>query len=145
MQAKYSLRDSEMWHSMGLEVSGTFLPSECPLVSHIILSFQKHHSPAMTSIPESQPLSDAIKILRPLNDVKSDQINYHQIIKVFAANKATKEVKLVKPANTLDFDIKIKTKQKPLLEINLFYAALRQIFIVSKVQSRDAESSYIIK
>jgi hypothetical protein len=76
-QTKYSLRDSEMWHSMGLEVSGTFLPSDCPLVSHIILSFQKHHSPAMTSIPENQPLSDTIKILRPLNDVKSDQINYH--------------------------------------------------------------------
>lgn len=38
-QPTYSLKDSEMWHAMGLETSGTFLPSECPLVSHVILSF----------------------------------------------------------------------------------------------------------
>ena len=50
----------------------------------------------MTSIPENQPLSDSIKILRPLNDVKSDQINYHQIIKVFSVAKASKETKQVK-------------------------------------------------
>lgn len=39
MVPQYSLKDSEMWHAMGLETSGTFLPSECPLVSHVILSF----------------------------------------------------------------------------------------------------------
>lgn len=43
---------SEMWHAMSLEVSGTFLPSECPLVSHVITSFSKHYSPAMITIPE---------------------------------------------------------------------------------------------
>ena len=52
-ESKYSLADSEMWHAMALEASSTFLPSECPLVSHVIMSFQKHHSPAMTSIPET--------------------------------------------------------------------------------------------
>ena len=49
---KYRIEDSEMWHAMALETCGTFLPSECPLVSHMIMSFQKHHSPAMTTIPE---------------------------------------------------------------------------------------------
>lgn len=66
-----------MWHAMGLETSGTFLPSECPLVSHIIISFQKHHSPAMTVIPEAGPLQESVKVLRPLNQVKMDLINYH--------------------------------------------------------------------
>lgn len=36
---KYRLEDSEMWHAMALESCGTFLPSECPLVSHMIMSF----------------------------------------------------------------------------------------------------------
>lgn len=35
----YRLEDSEMWHAMALETCGTFLPSECPLVSHMIMSF----------------------------------------------------------------------------------------------------------
>ncbi len=39
LQTNYSLKDSELWHAMGLETSGTFLPSECPLVSHVIQSF----------------------------------------------------------------------------------------------------------
>jgi len=68
---------SEMWHAMSLEVSGTFLPSECPLVSHVITSFAKHYSPAMITIPEDQELVEKIKVLRPLNEVKNDQINYH--------------------------------------------------------------------
>ena len=72
-----------MWHAMALETCGTFLPSECPLVSHMIMSFQKHHSPAMTTIPEESVLDEDIKVLRPLNEVKMDQINYHQIIRCF--------------------------------------------------------------
>jgi hypothetical protein len=55
---KYLLEDSEMWHAMALEACGTFLPSECPLVSHMIISFQKHHSPSMTSIPEDEALNE---------------------------------------------------------------------------------------
>jgi len=37
---------------MALECCATFLPSECPLVSHIIMSYQKHHAPVMTTIME---------------------------------------------------------------------------------------------
>jgi hypothetical protein len=69
---KYVKADSEMWHAMALETSGTFLPSECPLVSHIIMSYQKHHSPAMTAIPEDEPLVEELKVVRPLNEIKND-------------------------------------------------------------------------
>lgn len=31
----------------------------------------------MTSIPEEDVLTEDIKVLRPLNEVKMDQINYH--------------------------------------------------------------------
>jgi hypothetical protein len=41
-----TLNGSEMWHAKSLEMSCMFLPTECPLVSHVITSYQKHHSPA---------------------------------------------------------------------------------------------------
>ena len=76
-----------MWHAMALEAATTFLPSECPLVSHIIVSYQKHHSPALTTIPEDEPLFEELKVVRPLNEIKtggaSDTINYHQIIRSY--------------------------------------------------------------
>lgn len=31
----------------------------------------------MTAIPEDEALNEDIKVLRPLNEVKMDQINYH--------------------------------------------------------------------
>ena len=31
----------------------------------------------MTTIPEESVLDEDIKVLRPLNEVKMDQINYH--------------------------------------------------------------------
>ncbi|CDW76372.1 UNKNOWN [Stylonychia lemnae] len=80
---KFTKADSEMWHAQALETSGTFLPSECPLVSHIIMSYQKHHSPAMTTIPEDEPLLEELKVVRPLNEIKNDQVNYHQIIRAY--------------------------------------------------------------
>ena len=76
-----------MWHAMALEAAGTFLPSECPLVSHIIVSYQKHHSPALTTIPEDAPLNEDLKVVRPLNEIRnsgSDTINYHQIIRSYS-------------------------------------------------------------
>lgn len=30
---------SEMWHAQALEASARFLPSECPLVAHVILNY----------------------------------------------------------------------------------------------------------
>ena len=31
--------ESEYWHAKALETSCTFLPSECPLLNHILLSY----------------------------------------------------------------------------------------------------------
>ena len=72
---------SEMWHAQALESSARFLPSECPLVAHVITNYQKHHSPALTSIPEDEELDCDLRVIRPLNEVKNDNINYYQIIK----------------------------------------------------------------
>lgn len=32
-----------MWHAKALHTSSTFLPSDCPLVSHVLSSYIKHH------------------------------------------------------------------------------------------------------
>jgi hypothetical protein len=46
----YSRRDSEYWHGKAVEIAISFLPSESPLVSHILMSYEKHHSPSNQSI-----------------------------------------------------------------------------------------------
>jgi hypothetical protein len=31
--------ESEFWHAKALEIACTFLPSECPLLNHVLLSY----------------------------------------------------------------------------------------------------------
>ena len=47
----------------------------------MITNYQKHHSPALATIPEDEILEDNLKVVRPLNEVKNDNINYYQIIR----------------------------------------------------------------
>jgi hypothetical protein len=44
--------ESEYWHAKSLEIAVSFLPSECPLLNHILLSYQKHHDPTNHPIRE---------------------------------------------------------------------------------------------
>jgi hypothetical protein len=46
--------ESEFWHGKALEISCTFLPSESPLVSHILSSYTKHHAPVKQVINEDK-------------------------------------------------------------------------------------------
>jgi len=78
---KYSKTESEKWQAKAVETAWTFLPSECPLVGHVISSYQKHHSIISQPIPEDQELDDELAFIRPLNETKQDSVNYHQIIK----------------------------------------------------------------
>ena len=47
-------KDSEYWHGKAVEMAISFLPSESPLVSHILMSYEKHHSPSNMVIPENE-------------------------------------------------------------------------------------------
>jgi hypothetical protein len=47
------------------------------------MSYQKHHSPVSETIPEDAPLVESLKVVRPLNQIKNDTINYHQIIRCY--------------------------------------------------------------
>ena len=43
-------KESEFWHAKALDVAISFLPSESPLVTHILTSYQKHHAPVQQEI-----------------------------------------------------------------------------------------------
>ena len=32
-------QESELWHTMSLDIACSFLPSDCPLLNHILLSY----------------------------------------------------------------------------------------------------------
>ena len=46
-QAASDQRTQLLAHVKALEIATAFLPSECPLLNHIILSYQKHHDPTL--------------------------------------------------------------------------------------------------
>jgi len=67
--------ESEFWHAKSLEIACTFLPSECPLLKHIMLSYQKHHDPSDHAIKENEAADDTISVLRPITGVESSKFN----------------------------------------------------------------------
>jgi hypothetical protein len=72
-------QESEYWHAKALEIACSFLPSECPLLNHILLSYQKHHDPSQQIIKEDQESNDVLNVVRPLNGIESNK--YQPIIR----------------------------------------------------------------
>lgn len=71
--------ESEFWHAKALEIACSFLPSECPLLNHVLLSYQKHHDPSLQPIKEDAEQLDNLSVLRPLNGIESNK--YQPIIR----------------------------------------------------------------
>lgn len=65
--------ESEYWHAKSLEIACTFLPSDWPLVNHILLSYQKHHSPAQQKISEDTPNEDILEVIKPLAGIETNK------------------------------------------------------------------------
>ena len=89
-------QESELWHTISLEVACSFLPSDCPLLNHILLSYQKHHSPSQTSIPENQVLEEKLRVIKPLYGI--DNSKFQPIIRELADVHIDLELSKVKPA-----------------------------------------------
>lgn len=70
----YSRRDSEYWHGKAVEIAITFLPSESPLVSHILMSYEKHHSPSNQVIPEDEHQEVQVRVIRQIKGVDSNKL-----------------------------------------------------------------------
>jgi len=77
----YQRKDSEYWHGKAVELAISFLPSESPLVSHILMSYEKHHSPSNMAIPEDNQQDVKIRVVRQILGVESARlqpiIRYH--------------------------------------------------------------------
>ena len=65
--------EQEYWHVKALDIACAFLPSECPLFNHILLSYQKHHDPTMQQIDEDKEQEDEIRVLRPLRGIENSK------------------------------------------------------------------------
>lgn len=72
-------KESEFWHAKSLELACSFLPSDCPLLSHILLSYNKHHAPSQQTIPETEETEEDLKIVKPMNGIV--QTKYNPIIR----------------------------------------------------------------
>jgi len=62
-----------MWHTISLEIACSFLPSDCPLFNHILLSYQKHHAPSQSSIPENQNIEEKLRVIKPLKGIDNSK------------------------------------------------------------------------
>jgi hypothetical protein len=67
--------ESEFWHAKSLEIAVSFLPSDCPLLNHILLSYQKHHAPSQTVIPEDKGTLEALRVLKPVRGIEIQKFN----------------------------------------------------------------------
>ena len=67
----FERKDSEYWHGKAVEMAISFLPSESPLVSHILMSYEKHHSPSNMIIPENESQDRHIRIVRQSTGIES--------------------------------------------------------------------------
>jgi flagellar motor switch protein FliG len=64
-----SLIEQEYYHVRALDISVAFLPNECPLLNHIILSYQKHHDSSNVSLSNS----DEVVKIKALNGIENSK------------------------------------------------------------------------
>lgn len=84
--------ESEYWHAKSLEIAWWFLPGDCPLVNHILLSYQKHHAPVQQPISEDNTNEDKLEVLKPLNGIESNK--FQPVIRIVEKGKV-----LITPAD----------------------------------------------
>ena len=70
-------KESEYYHGKALDIGISFLPSECPLVNHILMSYSKHHAPSAQIISETEEQNEQVRCIRPMKGIDS---NKHQPI-----------------------------------------------------------------
>ena len=67
-------QDAEFLHGKAVELAVNFLPSNAPLVKHIVTSYQKHHSPCNDKIPEEKEVSEEVELFKAQNGVLSNKL-----------------------------------------------------------------------
>jgi hypothetical protein len=64
------LKESEVWHAKALEIACTFLPGECPLLTHINFSYRKHF--VLLASKNGNQYADDVKLteIQPLQGIE---------------------------------------------------------------------------
>jgi hypothetical protein len=123
-QIEKKTKESELWHTMSLDIACSFLPSDCPLLNHILLSYQKHHAPSQSNIPEDEVLDEKLRVIKPLTGI--DNSKFQPIIRELT------EVKIELPLS------KIPTVQKV---VNRMVRELHKYARVEEMMHQGGNSS----
>lgn len=59
---EFKAENAEMWHAQGAYMGALFLPKECPLVNHLIISYDKYY--IQTRNEEKKEQSDSSEASR---------------------------------------------------------------------------------
>ena len=99
---------SERWHANAIHLACIFLPDECPLVSHMINSYKKHHLRNKVSVPaQVVPKSaDQGRRIIEVNLQRAIQVN------IFSSDTGASSSK-----NTEEQDDRARQKQKLVAEL----------------------------
>lgn len=81
---------------MSLDIACSFLPSDCPLLNHILLSYQKHHAPSQSQIPENQALDEKLRVIKPHTGI--DNSKFQPIIRTLGGVKIDLASSRIPPA-----------------------------------------------
>ena len=73
------LDEAEFWHTKSLEIVCSCFPSDCPLVNHVLVSYQKHHSPSKIAIEETETQDFALEVIKPIEGIEF--VKFRPIIK----------------------------------------------------------------
>ena len=65
------MQEAEFWHTRSLSIVCSLLPSDCPLVNHILVSFQKHHAPSKEQIKEDEENDEELEVVKPLAGIEN--------------------------------------------------------------------------
>lgn len=88
--------ESEFWHTKSLEVACCFLPSDCPLLNHILLSYQKHHAPSQSSIPENVNTNEYLRMVKPVAGIEN--CRFRPIVRTISHVSVNMDPLPIKPA-----------------------------------------------
>lgn len=89
-------QESELWHTMSLDIACSFLPSDCPLLNHILLSYQKHHAPSQSQIPENAAVDEKLRVIKPHYGI--DNSKFQPIIRALGGVKIDLPLSRIPPA-----------------------------------------------
>lgn len=136
-------QESELWHTKSLEVACSFLTSDCPLLNHILLSYQKHHAPSQTAIPETQSHNEVLRIVKPVNGIEN--CKFRPIVRTIESVKINLTPVPIQPARKAVVKMLHDIKPRSHVAININQGGMLNSRFASTPDASLQQSSGIIR